>query len=72
MAMIARWSALLVLHHAMEPFALSSAPIGDQSPRQSTAICERMSILIDRQMHSRETQVENRPLILRSERWFAI
>jgi hypothetical protein len=31
-----------------------------------------MSILIDSQMHSRESQVENRPLILRSKRWLAM
>ena len=41
-------------------------------PRQSTAICDEMSILIDGQMHSRRTQVENRPLIMRSERWLAM
>jgi hypothetical protein len=31
-----------------------------------------MSILIDRQIRSRGTQVENRPLILRSKRWRAM
>ena len=36
------------------------------------AICERVSILIDRQMHSCGMQVENRPLIMRSERWLAM
>jgi hypothetical protein len=40
--------------------------------RQSMAICGGMSILIDRQIHSRESQVENRLLILRSKRWLAM
>ena len=36
------------------------------------AICERTLILVDKQIRSRGAQVENRRLILPSERWHAI